>query len=207
VALSEQNVAPKPKTLDFQGAATLPTAALTAWQALLDHGGLQAGQKVLIHGAAGGVGHFAVQIARWKGAHVIGTGSTGSETFVRGLGADEFINYRTTRFEDVVQDADIVFDTVGGETLERSYAAAKSGGIVVSIAGRHNEEAAKARGVRTAGFSATATRAQLDALTEAVDAGKIKPTISAVFPLEQANEALEQNKQGHTRGKLVISVP
>lgn len=207
VAVPAINAAPKPASLDYGQAATLPVAALTAWQGLFDHAGLQAGQKVLIHGAAGGVGHFGVQLAKWRGAYVIGTGSAGNEAFIRQVGADQFIDYRTTRFEDVVQDADVVFDTVGGETLERSYAAARSGGIVVTVAGRPSPEAAQARGVRAAGVGATATREQLDALTAAVEAGHIKPTVSAVYPLAQAGEALAKNKEGHTRGKMVITVP
>ena len=207
VAVETNNVAPKPKSVDYETAAALPAAALTAWQALFDHGGLLAGQKVLIHGAAGGVGHFAVQLARWKGATVIGTGSAENEVFVRGLGADDYINYRTTRFEDVVQDADVVFDTVGGETFERSYAAAKSGGIVVTIAARPSPEQGQARGVRTAAFSATGTRAQLDALTQLVDAGTVKATISAVYPLDQVQAAIDKIKEGHTRGKIILQIP
>ncbi len=207
VAVPAINAAPKPASLDYGQAATLPVAALTAWQGLFDHAGLQAGQKVLIHGAAGGVGHFGVQLAKWRGAYVIGTGSAGNEAFIRQVGADQFIDYRTTRFEDVVQDADVVFDTVGGETLERSYAAARSGGIVVTVAGRPSPEAAQARGVRAAGVGATATREQLDVLTAAVEAGQVKPTVSAVYPLAQAGEALAKNKEGHTRGKMVITVP
>ncbi len=206
VAVSTETVAPKPKSLDYQGAATLPVAALTAWQALFDYGGLQAGQKVLIQGAAGGVGHFSVQLAKWKGAYVVGTGSAENEAFVRGLGADEYVNYRTTHFEDVVKDADVVFDTVGGETLDRSYAAAKQGGIVVTVAGQPNTEKAAARGVRAMGFSATGKRAELDALTALVDAGRVKPTISAVYTLDQTAEALAKNREGHTRGKIVLEI-
>jgi len=207
VAVIAGNVALKPRTPDFQQTATLPVAALTAWQGLFDHGGLQVGQKVLIHGAAGGVGHFAVQLAKWKGAFVIGTGSPENEAFVRGLGADQYINYRTTRFEDVVQDADVVLDTVGGETLERSPAATKPGGIVVTIAGRPSAEQGQARSVRMAGFSATGTRAQFDALTSLVDAGVVKPTVSAVYPLDQVQAALDKIKEGHTRGKIILQIP
>jgi NADPH:quinone reductase-like Zn-dependent oxidoreductase len=207
VNVSTETVAPKPKSLDFQGAATLPVAALTADQALFRHGGLQAGQKVLIQGAAGGVGHFAVQLAKWKGAYVVGTGSAENEAFVRGLGADEYINYHTTRFEDVVKDADLVFDTVGGETLDRSYAAAKQGGIVVTIAGRPDEEKAKAHGVRATGMSSTGKRHELDAMSRLVDAGSVKPTRSAVYSLDQVAAALAKIREGHTRGKMVVEIP
>lgn len=207
LAVPASKVALQAASLDDQGSAVLPTAGLTAWQGLFDHGGLQAGQKVLIQGAAGGVGHFAVQLAKWKGAYVIGTGSAGNEAFIRDLGADEFINYATTRVEDVVQDADLVLDTVGGDTLTGSYAAAKPGGIVVSIAGAHSKELAEARGVRTAGFSATATREELNAINAAVDAGHVKPVISAVYRLDQVQQVLEEVKRGHTRAKIAIQIP
>ena len=205
LALSTDTVALKPQALSHDQAATIPTAALTAYQALFDHGGLQAGQKVLIQGASGGVGHFAVQLARWKGAFVIGTGSAANESFVRSLGADQYIDYHTTKFEDVVQDADLVFDTVGGDTLERSFAAAKPGGIVVTIAGRPAADASQS--VRSASFSATGTHAQLDQMTQLIDQGFVKPTISVVYSLDQAREALDKNREGHTRGKIVLEIP
>src|SRR5207248_6540679 len=121
-------LAPKPRTLDHVQAAAVPLTALTAWQALFEHAHLAAGQSVLIHGAAGGVGVFAVQLARWAGAHVIATASAHNRDFLRELGANEIIDYSTTRFEEVVHDVDLVFDTVGGDTLERSWQAVKQGG-------------------------------------------------------------------------------
>jgi NADPH:quinone reductase-like Zn-dependent oxidoreductase len=207
VTVSANNIALITRSLDYRTSATLPAAGMTAWQGLFDHGNLLAGQKVLVQDAAGGVGHFAVQLAKWKGAYVIGTGSAENEAFIRELGADVFINYRTTRFEDVVQDADIVLDAVGGETLERSYAATKPGGIAISIAGRHNAEKAKERRVRTAGFSSTGLRDQMTELAALIDAGHVKPTVSAVYPLAQVSEVLIKNKDGHTRGKIVIDIP
>src|SRR5579864_2585188 len=131
IAVREAEVALKPKSLDHVHAAAIPLAALTAWQALFDAGGLSAGQRVLIHAAAGGVGSFAVQFAKWKGAHVIGTASARNAELVRSFGADQFIDYRSTRFDDVVKDADVVFDTVGGDTQERSWKVLKKGGILV----------------------------------------------------------------------------
>lgn len=206
VAVEAKHVALKPHSLTMEEAAGLPVAGATAWQGLFDHGGLERGQKVLVQGAAGGVGHLVVQLAKWKGAYVIGTGSAGSEAFIRSLGADEFINYRTTRFEEVVQDADLVFDTVGGETLVRSYAAAKPGGFVVSITEEADEAAAAARGVRTVAFGAEESREGLEALAEVADAGKLKVHVSGVYPLEQAGHVLQEGQKGHTRGKIMLQM-
>ncbi|HVU11688.1 MAG TPA: NADP-dependent oxidoreductase [Phototrophicaceae bacterium] len=205
LAIPAANVAPRSQQVSAAEAATFPTAALTAYQAIFDKADLQAGQTILIHGAAGGCGHFAVQLARWKGAHVIGTGSAENEDFVRGLGAEGYVNYRTTRFEDVVHDADVVFDTVGGETFTRSFAAAKPGGIVVTIAAR--PEQPEINGVRATGLGATGTTAQLAEMTRLIDAGHVKPTISATYPLDQVRVALDRNHEGHTRGKISLEIP
>lgn len=208
VTVAGKNVARKPTSLDYVAAAAVPVVAQTAWQALFAVGQLTAGQKVLIHAAAGGVGHVAVQLAKWKGAYVIGTASAKNEEFVRGLGADEFIDYQTTRFEDVVQDADLVLVTVGGDTLDRSYAAVKPGGMVVTITGQPSEDKAKARGARTARAAGrNSNRAELEEITRLIDAGVVRPTVSAVYPLDRIREVLDAIATHHTRGKIVVTIP
>jgi len=208
VAVAGKNVSRKPTSLDYTAAAAVPVVAQTAWQALFAAGQLRAEQKVLIHAAAGGVGHIAVQLAKWKGAYVIGTASAENADFVRGLGADQVIDYHSTRFEDVVQDADVILVTVSGDTLDRSYDAAKPGGIVVSVVGPPSEEKARARGVRTARAAGrNSNRTELDEITRLIDAGVVKPTVSAVYPLEQIREALDAIATHHTRGKIVVTVP
>jgi NADPH:quinone reductase-like Zn-dependent oxidoreductase len=199
-------LAPKPHSLDHVQAASVPLAALTAWQALFDHAGLTAGQTVLIHGAAGGVGVFAVQLARWAGAQVIATASARHHDFLRELGANEIIDYATTRFEEVVHDVDLVFDMVGGETLERSWAVVKKGGVLVSVANPPSTEQAKAHGVRSVWFIVEPNRDQLIQIGALIDAGQIRPIIDTVLPLSQAQQAYEQGARGHMRGKIVLRV-
>jgi NADPH:quinone reductase-like Zn-dependent oxidoreductase len=191
--------------LDYgrDGAAAVPLSALTAWQALFEHASLVVGQTILIHGGAGGVGVFAVQLARWAGAHVIATASARNRDFLRELGADEFIDYTTTRFEDVVHDVDFVFDLVGGDTLQRSWQVIKRGGTLVSVVSpRPAFEEAKAHDVHAVWFVVEPNREQLIQIGELIDAGKLRPIIDAVFPLSQARQAYEQGTKGHTRGKL-----
>jgi len=200
-------LAPKPRTLDHVQAAAVPLTALTAWQALFEHASLVAGQTVLIHGAAGGVGVFAVQLACWAGAHVIGTASARNSDFLRELGANEVIDYTTTRFEQVVHDVDLVFDTVGGDTLERSWQVVKPGGVLVSVVSpRPSFEEAKAHGVRPVWFIVEPNREQLIQIGALIDAGRIRPIIETVLPLSQARQAYEQGAKGHTRGKIVLRV-
>ena len=200
-------LAPKPRTLDHVQAAAVPLTALTAWQALFEHASLVAGQTVLIHGAAGGVGVFAVQLACWAGAHVIGTASARNSDFLRELGANEVIDYTTTRFEEVVHDLDLVFDTVGGDTLERSWQVVKPGGVLVSVVSpRPSFEEAKAHGVRPVWFVVEPNREQLIQIGALIDAGRIRPIIETVLPLSQARQAYEQGAKGHTRGKIVLRV-
>ena len=199
-------LAPKPRSLDYVQAAAVPLTALTAWQAFFDHAGLIAGQTVLIHGAAGGVGVFAVQLARWAGAHIIVTASARNRDFLRELGANEIIDYTTTRFEDVVHTVDIVLDMVGGDTLERSWTVVKQGGVLVSVASPPSAEQAKAHSVRPVWFIVEPNREQLIQIGALIDAGQIRPIIAAVLPLSQARQAYEQGARGHTRGKIVLRV-
>src|SRR5262249_46643620 len=163
------NTAHKPAGADPVPAAATPISALTAWQGLIERGLLVAGQRVLIHGAAGGVGCFAVQLARWRGARVTGTASHSNLDFVRGLGADEVIDYQATRFEDVVRDIDLVFDTVGGETLERSWGVLKPGGTLVTIAASGDHTADERS--RAAFFIVQPSRSQLEEIAWLIDSG------------------------------------
>lgn len=199
-------LAPKPRSLDYRQAASVPLTALTAWQAFFDHAKLSAGQTVLIHGAAGGVGVFAVQLAHWAGAHVIATASPRNHDFLRELGADEIIDYTSVRFEDVVHGADIVLDTIGGDTQERSWSVLKKGGVLVTITTPPSTEQAQAYGVRCVWFIVEPSREQLIQIGKLIDAGQVKPIIDTVFPLAQAREAYEQGTKGHTRGKIVLRV-
>jgi NADPH:quinone reductase-like Zn-dependent oxidoreductase len=197
----EAEVSRKPRSVDHVAAAVVPISALTAWQGLLERGRLVAGQRVLIHGAAGGVGGFAVQLARRQGARVIGTASASNLAFVRGLGADEVIDYRAQRFEQVVRDLDVVFDTVGGETLERSWGVLKPGGRLVTVA--TSAEGSRDPRVREAFFIVQANQAQLAEIARLIDAGQLRPVVDAVFPLAQARQAYE-HKPAH--GKVVLDV-
>jgi NADPH:quinone reductase-like Zn-dependent oxidoreductase len=206
VVVKESEVAIKPKSIDHVHAAAIPLAALTAWQALFDAGKLSAGQTVLIHGATGGVGSFAVQFAKLKGARVIGTASKKNHEFLRSLGADETIDYNTTKFEDVVRDVDVVLDTITGETADRSYQVIKKGGIYVSVLMPPSQEKAAAHGVRCAHTFVQPNVEQLNEIAKLVDSGKLKLTIEKVFPLAEARAAQESNATGHTRGKIVLRV-
>jgi NADPH:quinone reductase-like Zn-dependent oxidoreductase len=215
ITVSATDVAYKPRSLEHIQAAALPTVALTAWQALFEVGQLSVGQKVLIHAAAGGVGHIAVQLAKWKGAYVFGTASGQNEGFLHKLGTDKFINYQTTRFEDVAQEVDVVLDTVNrdveveavaGETMERSWRVLKKNGILVSICTTPSSGAATAYGVRGKYILARPNAVQLTEIAKLVDNGYIKPFIHAVFPLLKARKAHELSQQGHTRGKIVLQV-
>jgi len=200
-------LAPKPRTLDYVSAAAVPLSALTAWQALFEHASLVAGQRVLIHGAAGGVGVFAVQLAHWAGAHVIATASARNRDFLHELGANEVIDYTTTRFEEVVQDVDLVFDTVGGDTLQRSWQVIKPGGVLLSIVSpRPSFAEAKGYDVRPVWFVVEPNREELIQIGTLIDAGHLRPIIDTVFPLAQARQAYEQGARGHTRGKIVLRV-
>jgi NADPH:quinone reductase-like Zn-dependent oxidoreductase len=194
-------VAAKPRSVDHVQAAAVPISALTAWQGLFDHAHLAAGERVLVQGAAGGVGLLAVQLARWRGARVIGTASAHNLGFVRGLGADQVIDYRVTRFEDAVRDLDVVFDTVGGETLERSWGVLRPGGRLVTVAA--SGEGASDPRTRSAFFIVQANREQLGEIARLIDEGQLRPVVDAVFPLAEARRAYEHRAR---RGKVVLSV-
>jgi NADPH:quinone reductase-like Zn-dependent oxidoreductase len=202
-----EEAALKPKRTPHMRAAGVPLAALTAWQALVDHADLQDGQTVLIHAGAGGVGHFAVQIAKARGATVIATASDHNHEFLLDLGADVVVDYRTQRFEDFATDVDVVLDPIGGETQERSFGTLKKGGILVSIVQPPSPELLEQYGVRGAVFLVEPNGEQLATLAEMIDAGDIAPHISATFPLRAARRAHEMSEAGHTRGKIVLLIP
>ncbi len=200
-------VARKPANLDHVQAAALPIAALTAWQALFDKGDVQPGQRVLIHAAAGGVGSFAVQFAKWKGAYVIGTASAHHMNFVKRLGADEVIDYRNDRFEDLALGVDMVLDTIGGDTQERSWKVLKRGGILVSIVQPPSQSALEAHGVRGLIFRCDHGRGdELEHIGQLVANGAIHVHVETVLPLSEARRAQELSQKGHTTGKIVLRV-
>ena len=200
------DLAAKPTSLTHTEAAAVPLSGLTAWQALFDHAGLAMGQRVLVHGAGGGVGTYAVQLARWRGAHVIGTARQNDRRFLQHLGADEVIDYTAVRFEDEVRDLDVVLDTVGGDTLERSWRVLRPGGILVTIAGSAPADKASHYGVRGVDFIVKPNRSQLMEIARLIEAGQVRPIVEATFPLQQARDAYERGLRGHNRGKLVLQV-
>ncbi len=206
VAVRAGEIAYKPKTIDHSAAAAIPLAGLTAWQGIFDHGKLQAGQKILIHGAAGGVGSLAVQLAKWKGAYVIGTASGKNVSFLKELGASEVIDYKNEHFEEKLKDIDLVFDMIGGETQVKSLTVLKPGGILVSTVGIRDMEALQAKGIHGEQYMAKSLPDQLKQLAELIDAGKIKPVIAQVMPLKDAARAHRISEEGHTRGKIVLKV-
>jgi NADPH:quinone reductase-like Zn-dependent oxidoreductase len=206
VAVRAAEISLKPKTIAHNLAAAVPLAGLTAWQGIFDHGKLQPGQKILIHGAAGGVGTFAVQLAKWKGAYVIGTASGKNISFLKELGADEVIDYQAAHFEEKLRDLDVVFDTIGGEVQTNSLPVLKPGGILVSTVGIKDMEAIQAKGLQGAQYMAQSIPEQLRQLAQLIDADKIKPVIAMILPLKDAAEAHRISEQGHTRGKIVLQV-
>nr|WP_199788150.1 NADP-dependent oxidoreductase [Streptomyces sp. SID8354] len=202
----------KPAGIDHVQAGALPLAALTAWQALVDTADIQAGQRVLIHAAAGGVGHLAVQIAKARGAYVIGTASAAKHDFLRGLGADELIDYRSVDFAEAVRDVDVALDALGGEYGPRSMATLRPGGLLVTIkfwgkdAQELRAEAAR-RGVRVEALVVEADRAGMQAIADLAASGRLVAHIAGTFPLAEAAKAHEVGEAGRTTGKLVITVP
>jgi len=200
------HLAPKPATLTHVQAAALPLVTLTAWQALFDAAELTAGQTVLIHAAAGGVGHVAAQLAKWKDAHVIGTASARNADFLRELGVDTFVDYQTTNFEEVVQNVDVVLDSIGGVTRELSWGVLKAGGVLVSIVGEPSAAEAAAYGVRARRVLVQPDGAQMAHIAQLAENGHLAPTIDTVYPLADAADAHEQIERGHTRGKIVLQI-
>ena len=181
-------------------------AASTAWLALVETANLTGDQTILIHGGSGGVGSLAVQIAKARGAKVFATASASNQELLRELGADETIDYATTKFEKVVKDADVVLDSVGGETLRRSYGVLKKGGIVVSLVGDVDKAALKAHGIRGRGIVVRPSSSRLAEITKLIDANKLKPMVTQVFPLVDVAKAQEVVATHHTRGKIVLKV-
>ena len=206
MVISKEYLAPKPKTLDYIQAASIPLAALTAWQGLFEHGQLAKGQRVLIHGATGGVGNFAVQLAHQHGAYVIGTVSTMNIIATRRLEIDEVIDHTKTQFEEVVGKVDLVFDTVGGTLLEHSPSVLRLGGRLVSVASEPSQELAEAFGIKSIYFVVKPNGKELIELTNLVDSGKLQPSIDKVFPLAKARQAFERSLIRHGVGKIVLRI-
>ncbi|WP_024507842.1 NADP-dependent oxidoreductase [Bradyrhizobium sp. ARR65] len=206
VVLDERAVAVKPSGLDHLYAAGVPLAGQTAWQGLFRHGGLKAGQSVLIHGGSGGVGHFAVQFAKARGARVLTTVSTDNVDFARGLGADVVIDYKKQRFEEVASDLDMVFDLIDGETRERSWQLLRKGGVLVSTLTEPSQERAGELGVRALRYTVEANGDELAEIAALINAGKVKPHVQKTFPLDAAADAMGSVEQGHSVGKVVLTV-
>ena len=210
-AYAEYAVAPasdiqlKPAKLTFEEAASVPVGALTAWAAVIDTAKVEAGQRVLVHGAAGGVGLYVVQLACWKGAHVIGTTSAANADFARSLGAEEVIDYAAVSFENILHDIDVVIDTVGGDVFERSIHVIRSGGALVSVAARPSPDMGKVQGVHVAS-AGRASEEKLVQITQLIEAGKIKPYVGKVFPLAEARQAQALSQTGHGRGRIVLRI-
>jgi NADPH:quinone reductase-like Zn-dependent oxidoreductase len=199
-------IAKKPDDLSHEQAAALPVAGMTAWQAVFDRGGLEHGQTALIAGAAGGVGHLAVQFAKHAGARVIGTGSSRNRDFVLGLGADDYVDYTEQDVGQAVSGVDMAFDTVGGDTTQALVPTVREGGVLVTIASAPPEEAARARGARAELLVMSPSSEQLARIAELVAGGEVRVEISQVLPLTEVRRAHELSESGHTRGKIVLTV-
>ena len=206
VVVEQIAVTAKPAGLDYIHAAAIPLAGQTAWQGLFRHGGLKAGQSVLIHGGSGGVGHFAIQFAKAMGARVLTTVSTNNVGFARDLGADVVIDYKTQRFEDHASDLDMVFDLIDGETRERSWACLKKGGVLVSTLTEPSQEKATRFDVRALRYTVQANGEELAEIARLVASGKVKPRVQKTFPLDAAADAMASVEEGHSVGKVVLTV-
>jgi NADPH:quinone reductase-like Zn-dependent oxidoreductase len=209
VAAPSRQLARKPPGLSHAEAAALPLAGLTAWQALVDAARLAAGQRVLIHGAGGGVGHLAVQIAKARGAYVVGTASAAKHEFVRSLGADELIDHQTRDFAAVVGDLDVVLDSLGGEIARRSISVLRPGGMLITIVGRHDTDLVartRAAGRRFAGLSVEPDYPGLEALAGLVDSGQLRVHLQTTLPLADAAKAHQLLESGRTTGKIVLTI-
>jgi NADPH:quinone reductase-like Zn-dependent oxidoreductase len=203
---TEGEATAKPKSLNYIEAAAVPLVALTAWQALIDTAKLSAGQTVLIHGGSGGVGSMAIQIAKARGAKVIATASTSNQELLKQLGADVAIDYTKTKFEDVAKDVDVVLDSVGKDTLARSYGVVRKGGIIATLVAEPDQAELDKHGIRGAAISVKPNASELAEISKLIEEKKIKPVVSQVLPLTEAVKAQEQAATHHTRGKIVLRV-
>jgi NADPH:quinone reductase-like Zn-dependent oxidoreductase len=201
IAIEARDVAPAPTTIDHVQAASLPQAGLTSWQAMFDHGGLSAGQTVLIHGAAGAVGSIAVQLAKAKGLRVVGTGRSRVESLVLGLGADAFVDVEQDGWQGNVEATDGVFDTIGGDVLARSVGIVKPGGALISVAAPPPGDRDD---IRTMFFVREPNRAQLVEIAQLVDTGRIRTQLGGVYPLAEAREAFTAKSGGGIAGRVVL---
>lgn len=206
IVIKASEVARKPNTIDHVHAASVPLAGLTAWQGLFEHGKLQKGERVLIHAASGGVGTFAVQFAKWKGAYVIGTTSEKNIDLVKQLGADEVIDYKNEQFDEKLKDVDLVFDMVGSDTQKRSIKVLKNGGRLVTTVKPEDSQEAKDKNIHVQGYMALSKPADLAQIADLIDNGKIKPVIAKILTLDDAKEAQELSEKGHVAGKIVLKV-
>lgn len=206
VVVDQMAVTRKPSHTDHTHAGAIPLAGQTAWQGLFRYGQLKSGQSVLIHGGSGGVGHFAIQFAKAKGARVLTTVSTAHVEFARGLGADVVIDYKTQRFEDLVHDVDMVFDLIDGETRERSWKLLKRGGVLVTTLTEPSQETARQYGVRALRYTVEANGSELAEIADLVASGKVKPHVQKTFPLDQASQAMAVVEHGGAVGKIVLSL-
>jgi NADPH:quinone reductase-like Zn-dependent oxidoreductase len=202
VTVKAEEAARKPASLDEVHAASVPVAALTAWQAIFDTAGLESGQTILVHAASGGVGSMAVQLAKWKGAHVIGTASEQNAGYLKALGVDRIVDYRKTAFESAVGKVDVVLDTVGGETQEKSFQVLKPGGILVSLVSPPAQHA----GVRSTMIGVQTSGKRLEEVARLVDEGTLKTLVETVLPLDEAAKGIALSESGRTRGKIVLRV-
>jgi NADPH:quinone reductase-like Zn-dependent oxidoreductase len=206
IAIRESEVAHKPNTISFAEAASIPLAGITAWEAVINSGQMQQGQSILIHAASGGVGSLAVQLAKWKGAYVFATSSKKNRAFVNSLGADEVIDYRNVKFQDVANNVDVVFDTIGGQVQEDSWSVLKAGGILVSIVQPPTDERARQAGALGKFVFIQPNAEILCELAKLIDGGVVRPIISAEFSLKDIIKAHELSESGRARGKIVIHV-
>jgi alcohol dehydrogenase len=204
--LKQTKLRSKPKSVDFTVAAALPLAATSAYQALVEHANLMSNQKVLIHGGAGGIGTFAIQLAKHIGAFVTTTASSDDLDYVKDLGADDVIDYKSQKFEEILKDIDVVFDTVGGDTYKKSFKVLKQGGVIVSMTEQPDESLVNQYKVKAIAQQSRATTSRLKEIAKLVDEGAIKVNVDKVFPLDQAFEALAYLQEGQHRGKVVIQV-
>ncbi|SRR6266487_833526 len=206
VLVDKDSITHKPKTLNHIEAAALPTVGVSSWQALVENIGLSKGQKILIHGGAGGIGSIAIQLAKHNGAYVSTTVNVNDKQFVQELGADQIIDYNSQKFEDLLQDYDAVFDTIGGDTYKRSFKVLKKGGIIISTLEQPNSELMQQYGVKATFQFTQVNRKRLTKLAQWVDQNNIKINVDRTFSLDEAGKALDYQKDVHPRGKVVITI-